>query len=851
MATSFGDTHKVALGPPFSYLKSHITFSNIPRVNPKPRLLDLGGDYLLIKIRYMLRHYLTIVTRNMTKYKGYTAINLMGLSLGFVCVLLIGFYVVHELCYDEFYPDADRIYRIYTINQTSQGMEHWATTPNALGAILQTEYPHFGDIVRLFTMNLLLSVKSNIFQHNVVFADQNMFQVFPLPFLDGDKNKVLKTESGIVITQGLAQKFFGNSDPMGKTITINGTQDFIISGVLESLRSTSSLKFDAVLPISRLKVFIEENETQAWWAQGTQTYIRFHKYILPEQLEPVLPNIIDRYAPTFMQDRLALGLQRLRDIHLDPTKKGNMTPSVSRFHLNLLVVVASFILLIAGFNYVNLSLALYSRRLREIGLRKVLGAYPGQLIWQFLGESIFLCCLSLIWALACIELILPKFNIFIGITMSLHNISIVIWGGGLGILVLLMGTLSGLYPAISLSKWQPATVVKGLTQIPQGKKSLRIILVTLQFVIAVVLIVCGLTISRQIHYIRNFDLGFNSEGLIVIPVHEVDLPDVSTQIRSFIEATKVRLGLIGINSINSISISEHVPGVNYSNKFGVIPEGQVIQNPLEMSVTSIDSNFLDVYSIPLKRGKEFELNLDSQTVLISETAARLMGYEDPVGHYFRYVHDSRMLRVIGVVADIHFESLYSPVEPVIYRPLSQPNHSRYITIRVDPHQFPDTISFLQTEWNSIVSVPFNYFFVNDKLMEFYKSEKRVGNLIMLFSIVAIFLSCLGLLGLVGLIFQQRSKEIGIHKVLGASKIQLIRLLCREFLWIVASANLIAWPIGYFVLDRWLQNFTNRIDLSCDIFVLSGVFVVLISSFTIGYQVIKSVRANPVEALRQE
>lgn len=796
----------------------------------------------------MLKNYMIVAIRNLMRHWLYTVLHVFGLAVGMACCLLIGLYVYHSFSYDAFHRQADRIYRVYVENEMPQGKTYSASSPNALCETLRMEFSELCDVVRIFNMDYRLSVGQTTFKEQVAFVDVNVFDVFDFPLAQGDPHTAFSDKYGMVVTQTLARKFFGDENPIGKTIRVKGQQDFVVTGVLEPIPAASSLRFDALFSYAALNSFMDEKEISAWWAWGTQTYVRLAKSVTPDQLVGQFPNMIKRHAPAFLQDRFALGLQNLRAIHLDPSKQGDVVAGVSPKYLYALLGVAGFVLLIACFNYVNLSLARYGERLKEMGLRKVLGAERKQLVRQFLGESVMLCGLALLVGLAFVELALPFFAAFTQQALTLGDIPLGWFVVGLVGFCVGLGILAGLYPGLVLSRWQPVAAIKGLALVRHKHAYVRHVLVTLQFAIAVLLIVGGAVVFRQVHFMQTYDVGYDPGRLIVFSTQMDDVGEEG--VRSFVSLLGEQVGQAGILSMGTL---EDAPGERYHNRFGVMPEGASDDALLEMSVTSIDAHFLKTFDMDMVGGRGFDAVRDGGgRVLVNEAAVAEMGWDDAVGKRFRYRHDKRPLEVIGVIPDVHFQSLHTTIEPVIFRLATQTHHMRYVVARVDGARMSEAIAFLDGLWQeTVATAPFDHYVLDDHLAAQYEQETKTAQLIGAFSALAIMLACLGLLGLVSLTVHDRKKEMSVRKVLGATEKDVVVLIAKSFFYLVVLANVIIWPVSYWVMEGWLQQFAYRIDLGVDLFLMGGMITLGLAMVTVGYLALKAARANPVDALRYE
>lgn len=800
----------------------------------------------------MLRNYLTVAIRNLLRQKVYSFINVFGLAIGIAFCILTFMYLRNELTFDTFHKQATQIYRIHEIVRSpASGERYFARAPNPLAAALKNDYPDL-VAVGLSDRESWITIGEKSFKENVFFAEPDFFEVFSFPFEKGAPGTALSHMHSIVLTEDMAQKYFENEDPMGKVLTLDNQYDLVVTGILQRIPENSSIDFGLLVP-SSLRSQIDPEFAQRWWEAGTYTYIRCSETFTGSQLEAQLPYIYEKYIPDFMKDRVRLAIQPLTDIHLDGRTTGEMVPGNSPVYLHILIAITLSVLLIACFNFTNLSTARYTERTREIGVRKVLGAQRLQLIKQFLGEAVFLSVLGLFLGMVLVELALPAFNNLVDRELAIdyqENILMLPSILGFGLLV---GILAGSYPAFFLSAYHPVEAIREQKATSRGNAGLRRILVVLQFAISSLLIVCELVIVEQVRFMKNQDLGFDPDHVIAVPTGTFDMPDDQfPRIGAYVQAIQTGKEQAGIVSC---SVSENVPGSYFHNRFGIVPEGLTREESMEMIVTSIDERFLDTYEIPLAEGRNFspEFGTDrSQAVLLNETAVNKMGWPSAVGKEIKYVHGGGPLQVIGVVADIHFKSLREKIEPLVFRYADGKYESRHISVRVRPGYTQAALRFLGEKWQEIMpDSPFEYTFVEDGFDESYQSEEHTTRIIGSFSFLSIFLSCFGLFGLAALSVRQRTKEIGIRKVLGASVSNIVLLLSKEICWLVVMANVIVWPVAYFVMQRWLQEFPYRIDMTPGIFALGGIAALLIAWLTVSYQAIKTALANPVDALRYE
>jgi putative ABC transport system permease protein len=797
----------------------------------------------------MLRNYFKVALRNILRSKVYSFINIIGLSVGIAGFALIFSYVYNEMNYDSFHKNADRIYRIYTEGRSPNGEVYDARTPDPLPKALRNDYPGLSKVVRLFRNQFWVTRDDKAFKELVFGSDPSFFDVFNFRLLNGDRRSVLDNPNSVVITKEFAEKIFGNDDPMGKVLKINNF-DFIVTGVLDDFPVNSSIKFDILIP-AKIRNNFDPGFEDKWYSSGTYTFVELSGEISPNELQNQLTQILNKYMPGFLKGRATLGIEPLKDVHLDSRITEDIIPPVSRSFLYILLGVAVSILLISSINFMNISISRYTERAKEIGMRKVLGANRSQLVKQFMCESVLMSLASLIIGVGLAELFLGRFNVLTGKEIELSpfltfpNVFVVI---GFGIVV---GLISGSYPAFFLSSFTPVQVLA--KQSSGNKKSnVRNVLVVSQFAIAVMLMTGFLLIDRQVNFMVNYDMGFQPKDIVAISVEDESRRGQMVNINAFMNSINTDKAATGITSL---CISENIPGYYFSNDFGVVPIGADGKKPLQMIVSSVDENFLDTYRATLTEGRNFSpLDVSDKTdvVILNETAARRLGWTDAVGKEIRYVHEDHPLTVIGVAKDINISSLQDPVQPVIFRYAAGDYERHFISVRIDPSRSAAALSSLKSKWKEIFpDWPFEYFFVLDKYRESYQSQQNLEDIIGIFSSLAIVLACLGLFGLASLKVTQRTKEIGIRKVLGATIPGILSMFTQEFLILIVTANVIAVPVSYFVLNTWLQDFAYRTNIGVDIFIITAAMTLLIAFIAISFQAIKAATANPVESLRYE
>jgi putative ABC transport system permease protein len=799
----------------------------------------------------MLMNYVTIALRSLARHKLYSLINLLGLASGIACFILIALFVHNEMTFDRFHRNASDIYLIHQVEKSQDGDHAIATSPDPLADALKNDCPGLAHVVRFFGNEFPVTANGKTFKERLFCTTPPVFEMFTFPLAEGDPSTALATINSAVVTQELAERYFGNADPMGKTLTLMGHYDFLITGVLKKLPENSSIKFGMLLPEAMLRQVMPDVGTK-WYSAGSYTFVQCSEKLTPAELEHQLPLVIRKYVPGWLQGRMGLGMERLTDIHLTPGMDFEGAPAMSGSYLVLLFAISLGVLLIACFNYMNLATARYSDRAREIGLRKVVGASRAQLVSQFIGESVVMSFLALLLGLACAELFLPEFNTLTGRRLDIsygYNLIVV---PGLIAFGLLVGIIAGSYPALFLTSRRVIDSLKGEHAVSGTKISFRSSLVLVQFVVSTALIIAVLIVTAQLQFMRHHSLGFDPSAMLVIPTHASDLTDPLPKIHAYMNSIDKRAAGAGIVSS---TLSEHVPGYYFNNRFGVVPEGWGDRHPLEMIVTSIDENFLESFKMEITEGRNFSrahTTDESQAVLFNETAARRIGWTSPIGKQFRYVHGEGPFTVVGVVKDIHFQSLQTPIEPQIYRFAAGAYQMGFISLRIRPDAAAKAIASLREEWGNVMKdAPFEYFFVADKYAASYQEEERVQEIVGIASFLAILLASLGLLGLVSLAVNQRTKEIGIRKVLGATIADILVLLSKRFVVLVLAANLIAWPLTYYAMNRWLLEYPYRIDMGPGLFLTGAALALLLALLAVGSQAIRAALSNPVESLRYE
>lgn len=805
----------------------------------------------------LIWNHIKIVLRKIKRQKGFSFINVTGLSIGMACCILMVLYIRSELSFDTFHENADRIYAL-GVQSLREGYEFRGTASNATAAeVLQNEYPEVAEAVRYgYKPEQSFSYEGKRFTlDSVQYADENVFKVFTWPMIKGDPNSALSAPHTIVLTEKIARQCFGESDPIGKILKFSEEESFVVTGVVKDVPDNSWINYDALCSFKTLytKKALERMLTD-WLSHNFYTYLLLKEGVQPGYLEKKFPALLERFAGNDMRERGAmesLFLHPFRQLYLNPpwTTRGPI------FYVYIFSVVAVLILFIACFNFMNLSTARSATRAHEVGMRKVLGASRKSLVSQFISESLFFSSVSLGLAVTLVQVILPAINSLTGRTLSLSIIEVHFLIPGFIVLTLCVGLAAGIYPALLLSRFIPANMLRGRMSSVKSNIKLRRGLVVMQFVISITLVICTVVIVRQLFFLQNMDAGFDRENVVVIPATD-------DEIRTSREVLKAEFKQNP--NIISVAASSTIPGGGYPNNMK-IPEGFAETDAVLMDEINADRDFLQTMGIELVAGRNFEKEFRSDelnSVLINETAAKQFGWDNPVGKTIKS-YDPRMpdkqfkdMTVIGVVKDFHLRYLTQEMEPVYIGcdpdyPLPF-NYMDVISVRFKPVDITGTLDFMKKRWEKIFpNIPFEYYFLDEIFGFQFQQIERSRKIFSYFSFLAIFVACLGLYGMAAFSAVQRTKEIGIRKVLGSTTTGIIALLGKELIGLILIANLIAWPISYWAMSRWIQNYPYRVNLGIELFFASSLTVLLIGLLTVSYQAIKAALSNPIDCLRYE
>ncbi len=806
----------------------------------------------------MFKNYFTVAVRNLQRHKGYSLINILGLAIGLACCITIFLFVRDELRYDTFHANADRIYRIQNNTSSDGHQRRMASTPPAFGPTLKQLFPEVQQQVRLFNLwqQLVTYEDKKFLEKGFVLADSTIFDVFTLPLVLGNPREALSGPNSLVISESIARKYFGNQNPLNKELTLGGTNKMRITGVLKELPSHSHLNISALGSLRFLKQMgVDDARMESWRWQMMYTYVMLPKGYNPARLEAKLPAFLKRYAEPKLEGGHYEGrLQPLRDIHLRSSSlEFDMAQTGDIRYVYAFSAIALFALLIACFNFMNLSTARSAQRAKEVGLRKVIGADRMQLVGQFLGESVILAVIALILSLVLVSLALPAFNEWSGKNLSLRPVLQPLGIAGLLGTAVVVGLLAGSYPAVFLSAFRPVKVMKGdLGLGGKGSYSFRQVLVVMQFVVSTALIIATGIVFNQLRYIQQKNLGFAKEQLVFLPMRTGEMQQ---------NYKAVTQELLRNPNITGATASYGVPGGAHAGE-GINLPGRADQYSINMYL--VDHNYIPTMGMEMVAGRNFSEAFgtdEEEAFILNETAVKDLGWGKPADALGREIYWNKWMgkteadtvkrgRVVGVVKDFHFKSFHQKIEPLVLHIF--PAGFNEFVVRIRPENSAATLSFLEQKWAKLApNWPFDYKFLDDQFAKLYESEQAFGRLFGVFTGLSIFVACLGLFGLASFTAQQRTKEIGVRKVLGASVGSIVALLSRDFLKLVGIAFLLAAPLAWYFMGQWLQNFVYRVEMGWWVFALAGGLALLIALLTISFQSIKAALTNPVRSLRNE
>ena len=778
----------------------------------------------------MFKNYLKIAFRGFIRHKSMSLINIFGLATGMaVCILLL-LWVQDELSYDNFHQNGDNLYRAIQVGVWNDGETYGSSTiPYSLTPVMQEDYPEIVDHVRLRTLSgRMMQVEDKTFFEDILLTESSLFKMFSFELLVGDPQVALKEIHSIILTEATAQKYFGDEDPMGKVIRYNDRLDFTVTGIAADPPQNSSITFNMIVPF---EILGEERITG--WSWESSGYVQLQD---GTDLASFSENIIDTIVRHNPDNENTVLLQPLSRVHL----YNPLGHPESLIFVLIFAAIGTIVLLIACINFMNLTTARSAKRAREVGIRKVVGANKKQLIGQFLSESILLAFISLIIAFVLVELFLPAFNQIADKELVVEPSNLTFFFSLIGI-TLFVGIVSGSYPALYLSRFKPNKVLKS-GNAPKTKNIFRTVLVVFQFTISIALIICTATVYNQLKYIQNKDLGYTKDYIVNIPMNA----ELNESFTAFKEELQKNPNLLGIT--NASTSPAYVGNVNPA-----IWEGKADDERVLFNFYLVEYEFLDVFELELVDGENFRKKYvkgNEIPYIVNEAAIKLMQLEDPIGKRFAMYNEQNEGVIIGVVKDYHFQTLTNEIGPIMITTLDWWRGEAFI--KINPHNVTETLGFIEETFNKFApSFQFQYSFLDEDIDELYHGFYEMGNIIKYFAVLAIFISCLGLFGLASFMTEQRTKEIGIRKVLGSSVSTIVILLSKGFGKWVILGNFIAWPIAYYAMNKFLQMFAYRAEMNIWLFIISGLMALIISLITVGYQTIKAANSNPVDALKYE
>ena len=806
----------------------------------------------------MFKNYIKTAWRSLKKNKAFTAINVLGLALGLTACLLIVLYVVDELSFDRYNTKADRIYRVNEDLKLGNNSVNYAVCMAPLAQTLKTDFPDVEDAVRI--KRAAFHVKKgteNILEYNVAFADPSIFNVFTLPIINGNAATALAEPNSIVITETTAKKYFNSTNVVGRDLRIDDQAGYKVTGVIKDMPKTSHFNFDFLVSMSTFP----DSRSDKWLRSDYNTYVLFREGADPKKLEAQFPAFLRKYAAGEMQNELntsidafeksgsyfRLNLTPLTDIHLHSDRNGELGTNSTVEYIYIFSAIALFILFIACINFMNLSTARSSSRAREVGVRKVLGSSRGYLVIQFLTESTLVTLGATLIALAAATALLPAFNQLAGKEILINSHTYVWLLPVSLIIVLVIGFLAGSYPAFFLSAFQPVDVLKG--KLATGFKGgwLRSFLVVFQFGISIFLIIGTLVIYNQLNYIQTKNLGYNRNQVLVVK----NAFELGKHAHSFKQEVK------------------QLPGVANVTLTGFLPTTQARSTSIffkDASMTdqkssifpqtwAVDEDYIKTLDMKMAAGRNFssQMATDSSGVIINETAARFLGFDNPIDKLLYQSLDGsrthfKVYHILGVVKDFHFNSLRQNISPVVMR---LGDDTGDLSIRVSTANLPALIAQLKEKWSGLTPNHFEYSFMDQDFEATYRSEQRIGKIFVVFTSLAILIACLGLFGLAAYAAEQRTKEIGIRKVLGANVTAIVGLLSKDFIKLILIAIAISSPLAWYLMHKWLQDFAYRVNIHWYTIVVAGLVAMVIAIATISFQAIKVAVANPVRSLKSE
>lgn len=809
----------------------------------------------------MIKNYIKVAWRNLLKNKGFSLINIVGLATGLACFILISLYVTDEISYDRYNKKANRIYRIDSDIRFGGADLKLAVTSDPMGAVLKSDYPQVEQYVRFYNSSGAKLVKKEneyINENNVAHADSTLFDVFTIPLISGNSKTALNDPNTVVLTESTARKYFGTADAVGKIIETNENNSTLykVTAVMQDFPSNSHFNFDMI--------FSMDNVQYGWGnflSHNLQTYIVLKPDVDYKEFEKKFPQVLDKYvlpqAKQFMKigsmaefeqagNKLQYSLMPLTDIHLHSDRFPELGVNGNIQYVYIFSAVAIFILLIACVNFMNLSTARSANRAKEVGIRKVLGTGKNSLVGQFLTESILTVFISMLLAVLIVYLAISWFNGISGKELRISNLFQNGYLIFLCALPLIVGLLAGIYPAFFLSSFQPIVVLKGGQAKGFKRSKMRSALVVFQFATAIILIIGTIVVFRQLNFIQTKKLGFNKDQMLVVN----NTGAIGNKQDAFKQEILKLSGVSGATYAGYLPVSSSSRNDNSFSKDAAMD----VKNGLNMQVWNVDYDYIHMMGMEIIKGRAFspEFGQDSSGIILNESAAQKLDYDDPIGKKIYTYNDNNQpisYTIVGVVKNFNYESLRQSIAPLSLRL----GFNKWVTaFKVNTADIKGLIAQVETKWKGISGgIPFSYQFLDEAFDNMYRKEQRVGKVALTFAVLAIIIACLGLFGLATYLAEQRTKEIGVRKVLGASVPNLVSMLSGDFAKLVVVGAVIAFPVAWFAMNKWLEDFAYRVQIGWWIFLLAAVITLLVALLTVSFQAIKAAIANPIKSLRTE
>jgi len=805
----------------------------------------------------MIKNFFLTAFRNLTKKWSYSFINILGLTIGLASVIYIFLFVRFELSYDKMHENHHRIYRAGVRGLLMNSELNQAITAAPMAEAMLNDYPEVESACRLTTAgDWLMTYEDKKFnERNLFFADSTFFSIFSFKLIKGDPAQVLTEPRSLVVTESTAKKYFGNEDPVGKTLKVeNDTVLYKVTGLMQDIPENSHVTFDMLGSMTTLR----RSESTYWINHNYYTYILLNKGTNPEAFENKMESMVEKYVGPQIEQALGVNLQEfkesgnsfgyfiqpLTDIHLKSDLQYEIEANGNILYVYIFISVALFILIIASINFTNLATARAANRATEVGVRKVLGAQKKQLITQFLTESFLITLLSLALAIVTLEVVMPYLNNITQIPLSIDYFSSWYIIPVILLLIVLVSFMAGSYPAFFLASFRPVAVLKGKLKLGAKNGMLRSALVIVQFVVSIFILLSTYTVTKQLNYMLTKDLGFEKDNILMIRR--------SDGLRNQIEAFKTEVK--SLPDVIEVTSALDYPGINFSNN-AFFKEGEPANTYL-INQAWISFDYQKTFGFEMVKGRFFSKDFptDSNAIVINESAVKSLGFDEPVGKNLLLPageEDFRPLKIIGVVKDFHFKSLHTSIEPAAFT-LLPGNWEGVVCVKMRPDNNKNTISSIQNIWENFTSqYPFEYFFFDDHMEDLYRAEKRTSSIFIIFSLLSVVIAFFGLFGLISFITEQRKKEIGIRKTFGSTSLNIVIIICKDILKLIVIATIISWPVAYWVMNNWLQDFSYRIDINYIMFLVIPVLTMIVSLLVVIYQTLKAAYQNPAETLRYE